>query len=97
MQSSIAAASAWGLLRNAFQEYPAPKFSGLETDPLIAVAGYQKPADSFGVALSAGLLCQPRMLLEAGTASDSSKLAFSSQEWAITGLTLAFYIVFMLY
>lgn len=90
MESSVAAASAWGLLRNAFQEYPAPKFAGLETDPLTAVAGYQKPADSFGVALSAGLLCQPRMLPKARTATDSSKLAFSGQEWAITGVIFAF-------
>lgn len=82
---SLAAASAWGLLRNAFQEYPAPKYSGLENDPMSAMSTSMPATDSFGIAIRGGSICQPKMLPLSAVHQSNPQRPFSGEDWAITG------------
>ncbi len=65
--ANITHAGAWGLLRNALQEFPALAWSGEELSPLCPAAadGQQDIAeanDAFGSAAGGGLWAAPRLL-----------------------------------
>lgn len=84
-QYQIAAASAWGLLRNAFQEFPALKYAGVDHDPASAFVAPDVSTDAFGVSSSCGVICQPRMLPKAERDYLSQESAFAEESWTMTG------------
>lgn len=84
--ADIAASSAWGLLRNAFQEYPGIGFEGTEIDPISASEAPDVSADSFGCALAGNLTMLPRMLPKARESSlELGRQNFTGANWTISG------------
>jgi len=84
--TSVASSSAWGLLRNAFQEFSGAKFVGCEVDQAGKTSSQVVPpqgTDSFGAATSAGAWFLPRMLPK--RASNQISASLSGQHWVITG------------
>lgn len=89
-KESEAAASAWGLLRNAFQEFSGPKFRGFDVNS--QMPGSQNPslppaaADAFGTALGSGAWFVPRMLPKAHQAMHGiAGKRLTGQHWIISG------------
>lgn len=89
------AAGAWGLLRNAFQEFPAFLWSGLNIDACCTHIPQTPPVDAFGSACSANLLATPRLLMrdtgqlqptqQSGFHSLMQPAVMSLGTWVITG------------
>ncbi len=61
--ADVAAAGAWGLLRNALQEFPALRWVGSEVSaPGVNAPALPAAADAFGLAAGGGHWSTPRML-----------------------------------
>lgn len=86
----VAAAAQWGLLRNAFQEFARPKFSGYDVD-CAALSGWQQQgglpeaSDAFGVAMSGCAWYTPRVLPAQSAVREQPLAAIAGQHWVITG------------
>lgn len=85
------AAAAWGLLRNALQEFPALAWAGSDTGRASAPGvAWDPPAgsgppDAFGAAASAGVWAMPRMLPSQAVDPDvSPRLTFTTSPVAGT-------------
>lgn len=85
----IATASAWGLLRNAFQEFAGPSFVGCEIDT-VAPSHRQELAsppgtDSFGSANYSDIWWLPRVVPTDSKPSLAEKFSFGGAHIGLTG------------